>query len=89
MANKTLDDYYGRLTANHIKYLMAVDVTPNIAIPVVLVLGFFIGLFMICVICVFIEMFKRNIERKKAPGTVCRERVFPHHPGDHQRHDYD
>lgn len=77
MANKTLDDYYGRLTANHIKYLMAVDVTPNIAIPVVLVLGFFIGLFMICVICVFIEMFKRNIERKKLQ-ELSAESAFSH-----------
>ncbi len=77
MANQTLDDYYGRLTANHINYLMAVDVTPNVSVPVVLVLGFLIGLFMICVICIFIEMFKRNIERKKLQ-ELSAESAFSH-----------
>lgn len=77
MANKTLDDYYGQLTANHINYLMAVDVTPNISVPVVLILGFLIGLFMICVICIFIEMFRRNMERKKLQ-ELSAESSFSH-----------
>lgn len=77
MANKTLDDYYGQLTANHINYLMAVDVTPNISVPVVLVLGFLIGLFLICVICIFIELFKRNMERKRLQ-ELSAESAFSH-----------
>ena len=71
LANKTLADFYGGKTSQDIIYLMAVAVTPNVSVSLVVALGFAIGLAVISVICIFLEMFKQNMEKKKLAALAA------------------
>lgn len=69
LANRTIADYYRYKTAQDLNYLMAIYVTNNISMPLIIAVGAVLGIAAASVLCIFIEMFHRYSEKKAAAAS--------------------
>jgi len=65
LANQTLEDYYKSKIANSVKYMMAVEVSPGVSVPMYMIIGVFIMVLAACSLAIITEVVKAQIERRK------------------------
>lgn len=65
LANKTLNDYYGSMIAQNLKYMMAVEVSPTVSTSTYVMVGFFIMMLLGAATAIVLEIVLNQLNRRK------------------------